>query len=148
MMDTMPPPSYLPEILAAISWAPSWLQGVVGVLYVLLTRLGPAAALLAFGMWLMHRDSARTIRQIHQRTQRTHAILEDWRQEIAAQKRLHEIQDQLWLDRLSPDVRVEILDSRRQIAERERVAQEILRQEQAAEATSRNGSQPGCRGES
>jgi hypothetical protein len=45
------------------------------------------------------------------------------------------IGDQLWLDCFSPDVREAVLDSRRQIAARERVAQEILRREQAEAAT-------------
>jgi monomeric isocitrate dehydrogenase len=114
------------------------------VLSTLLTTLGPAAAIMAFFMWLMHRDTARSIRQMQQRTD---ATLRDWRRETAARQRLHDLQDQLWLDSLSPDVRAGILDSRRQIAARECVAQEILHQEQAAEATSRNGAQLGGRGE-
>lgn len=132
---------YLPAILAALSWAPSWLQDVGGGLYVLIVTLGPAAAIVACFMWLIHRDAERTIRQMRQATdvtrremrQATDATLECWRQE----DRLREIKDQLRLDSLPEERRADILDRRQREAEWDRVAQELLRREEAAARPSR-----------
>jgi ribosomal protein S21 len=77
-----------------------------------------AVAVAAFFIWRQHAD--------------TQALLRRWRQDGERQRRLTEIRDRLSLEGLSAERRAQELEWRRQAAERERRAREILALEEAA----------------
>lgn len=125
MNGTFPP--YLDVIRAALSGWLSWVQTAVEVVYSLVVALGPAPVIVTIIVLLGRRDTERTIRRMRRRTDE---MLAHRRRAEAERQRLHDIKDQLWLERLPERRRAEILGDRRQAADRGCRAREILRREQ------------------